>query len=175
MSNAKSPTWRSLNLGATGPKLQENNPVPVLFSGLSTFWWLLIQFRGRILRTNKHEAILWFPSNHTGRSWTVATGWASYLWAGGQVVVDCERNFGLLPSDQAVGQREVNKEVLEGAKLAPAGQAQALLLRQGHGFRHPRGDGIWHVQSQLGLPALRTAKKVNFLLGFLSAWLKSQM
>lgn len=87
---------------------------------------------------------------------TLASWWTGYLGAGRQVVVDSERDFGLFPSDQAVGQREVDKEVLEGAKLGPPGQAQALLLRQGHGFRHPRGDRIWHVQSQLGLPGVRT-------------------
>lgn len=44
---------------------------------------------------------------------------SAHLAAGRQVVVDGEGNFGLLPSDQAVGQREVNKEVLEGMKLRP--------------------------------------------------------
>lgn len=97
---------------------------------------------------------------------TLASWWTSYLWAGRQVVVDGERNFGLLPSDQAVGQREVNKEVLEGAKLGPPRQAQALLLRQGHGFRHPRGDRIWHVQSQLGLPGFRTENRWGFFFDF---------
>lgn len=43
----------------------------------------------------------------------------AHLAAGWQVVVDGEGNFGLLPSDQAVGQREVNEEVLEGTKLSP--------------------------------------------------------
>lgn len=45
----------------------------------------------------------------------------AYLSAGWEVVVDSEGYFGLLPSDQAVGQREVNKEGLEGAKLRPLG------------------------------------------------------
>lgn len=97
---------------------------------------------------------------------TLASWWTSYLCAGRQVVVDGERNFGLFPSDQAVGQREVNKEVLEGAKLGPPRQAQALLLRQGHGFRHPRGDRIWHVQSQLGLPGFRTENRWGFVYDF---------
>lgn len=97
---------------------------------------------------------------------TLASWWTSYLCTGRQVVVDGERNFGLFPSDQAVGQREVNKEVLEGAKLGPPRQAQALLLRQGHGFRHPRGDRIWHVQSQLGLPGFRTENRWGFVYDF---------
>lgn len=54
------------------------------------------------------------PPPHTLRS-------LAYLSAGWEVVVDSEGDFGLLPSDQAVGQREVNKKGLEGAKFRPLG------------------------------------------------------
>lgn len=169
----KDTNMKSLNLGATRLEAEGKQSSSC---HITRFEQILMT----IHESNKHEAILLFPNNHTRPSNSAKPNqkdkgcWLRYLWAGWQVVVDCEWNLGLLPSDQAVGQREVNKEVLEGAKLGPAGQAQALLLRQGHGFRHPRGDRIWHIQSQLGLPGFRTEKGQNSFR-ILSAQLKSQM
>lgn len=75
-----------------------------------------------------------------------------YLCTHGQVVVDSERDLGLLAPDDVVGQREVDEERFEGLQLGLAGDAQPLLLRQSHGLRDPRGDGVGHLHVQLGLP-----------------------
>lgn len=102
------------------------------------------------------------PVRKTKGSWNLCpfhlpSHWPPYLWAGWQVVVDCEGNFRLFPSDQTVGQSEVDKEVLEGAELGPPCQAESLLLWQTNSFCHPRGDWIWHIQLQLGLPGFWAA------------------
>ena len=82
----------------------------------------------------------------------------SYLGAGGQVVVDSEGDFGLLSSDHAVGQGEVDEKGLEGAQLRPLGQAHPRVFGQANGLGHPGRDGIRNVQSQLGFPSLRTVR-----------------
>lgn len=76
----------------------------------------------------------------------------AHLSTGGQVVVDGEGYFRLLPPDDAVGQREVHEEGLKGPQLRPGSHAQPTLLRQTNRLRHPGGDGIRDDQLELSFP-----------------------
>lgn len=71
-----------------------------------------------------------------------------YHDAFGQVVEDGCFKFKVLPSDDGVGQRELEEEGLEDSELFTRSQAETL-RRQTEGLRLPSGDGVWDSEGHI--------------------------